>query len=281
MAEKNVLITGTSTGIGEACARYLAERGWRVFAGVRNDKDAQRLASASQNVQPVILDVTKPKQMWDAIQLINAIVVNEGLQGLVNNAGIAIAGPLEFLALEDLRHQFEVNLFGLFELTKVCLPLLRKGHGRVVNISSIGGRATAPFNVPYSASKHALEAFTDGLRRELLPWYIHVASVQPGSIATPIWDQSLKKADDMRAGFPREAEELYGKAMNRARQGAIDSGARGIPPNAVARVIYHALSASRPRTRYAVGRGTRLAIWLIRFLPDEWVDWAVARSLYR
>jgi NAD(P)-dependent dehydrogenase (short-subunit alcohol dehydrogenase family) len=247
---------------------------------VRSDKDVEHLASISQNIQPVILDVTKPKRITDSVAQINLVVGDDGLQGLVNNAGIAVAGPLEFLAIEDLRNQFDVNLFGLFELTKACLPLLRKGHGRVVNISSIGGRATAPFNVPYSASKHALEAFTDGLRRELMPWRIHVASVQPGSIATPIWNQSLKRADDRRANFPRDAEELYGKAMDRARQRAVDSGASGISPNAVAHVIFHALSAPRPRTRYAVGRGTRLAIWLIRFFPDEWVDWAVARSLY-
>jgi NAD(P)-dependent dehydrogenase (short-subunit alcohol dehydrogenase family) len=123
---KSVLITGTSTGIGEACAQYLAEHGWRVFAGVRSDKDVERLASISQNIQPVILDVTKPKRITDSVAQINLVVGDDGLQGLVNNAGIAVAGPLEFLAIEDLRNQFDVNLFGLFELTKACLPLLRK-----------------------------------------------------------------------------------------------------------------------------------------------------------
>lgn len=277
----SVLITGASTGIGEACAQYFAERGWRVFAGVRRSEDADKLQTASANIIALQLDVTKSKQIVEAFEKVQRIVDEDGLQGLVNNAGIAIAGPLEFLPISDLRTQMEVNFIGQVEVTQTFLSLLRIGHGRVVNISSIGGRATGPFNVPYSASKHALEAFTDGLRRELLPWKIHVASVEPGAIATPIWEGSLKKADSLRAGLPREAEELYGAAMERARKQALNAARQGHPAEVVARVIHHVLTARQPRTRYAVGRGTRLAIWLIRFLPDEWVDWVTARGLYR
>lgn len=278
---KSVLVTGASTGIGEACALYLAERGWRVFAGVRKTADATRLGTASQNIIPFRLDVTKRNEISKSLNVIRKIVGNNGMQGLVNNAGIAIAGPLEFLPINELRHQIEVNFIGAVEVTQACLALLRLGRGRVVNISSIGGRATGPFNVPYSASKFALEAFTDGLRRELLPWKLHVASIEPGSIDTPIWKKSLKIADSTRAKLPREAEALYGVAMERARQQAVRAAARGIPALAVARAVYHALSAPRPHTRYIVGRGTRLAIWLTRFLPDEWVDWAIGRVLYR
>ncbi|MCL5429070.1 MAG: SDR family NAD(P)-dependent oxidoreductase [Chloroflexi bacterium] len=165
----SVLVTGASTGIGEACALYLAEREWRVFAGVRKVADATRLAVTSENIKPIRLDVTKPKEIAKAVAAIRELVGEDGLQGLVNNAGIAIAGPLEFLPIRDLRRQFDVNLFGLVKLTQASLSLLRRGCGRVVNISSIGGRATSPFLVPYSASKFALEAFTDGLRRELMP----------------------------------------------------------------------------------------------------------------
>ena len=275
---KSILITGASTGIGEACARYLAERGWQVFAGVRRTEDAEKLQSVSINIKALQLDVTQIAEVFANVQ---QIVGKGGLQGLINNAGIAVVGPLEFLPIADLRNQMEVNFIGQVEVTQTLLPLLRLGHGRVVNISSIGGRATSPFNVPYSASKHALEAFTDGLRRELLPWNIHVASVEPGAIATPIWERSLRRADSMRAGLPRQAEDLYGIAMERARKQALDAGAQGLSAEAVARVVHHALTARRPRTRYAVGRGTRLVIWLIRFLPDEWVDWVIGRALYR
>jgi NAD(P)-dependent dehydrogenase (short-subunit alcohol dehydrogenase family) len=278
---KSVLVTGASTGIGDACARLLAERGWHVFAGVRTEADAERLQAASKNITSLHLDVTRSGDIANASKRIGDEVGDQGLQGLVNNAGIAVAGPLEFLQGDELRRQFEVNFFGLVELTQAFIPQLRTGHGRVVNISSIGGRATSPFNVPYSASKHALEAFTDGLRRELRPWKIHVASVEPGSIDTPIWKKSLSAADEMRAKLPPEAEKLYGIAMQRARQQAVDAAARGIPSIEVARVVYHALNARKPHTRYVVGRNTRLAIWLIRFLPDEWVDWAIGRVLYR
>ena len=277
----SVLITGTSTGIGESCAIHFAQRGWRVFAGVRKAADGKRLQAISGNIHATQLDVTQSKQIVQALKTIRQTVGSDGLQGLVNNAGIAIAGPLEFLPVDELRRQIEVNFIGAVSVTRACLPLLRVGRGRVVNISSIGGRVTGPFNVPYSASKFALEAFTDGLRRELLPWRMLVASVEPGAIDTPIWNKSLKKADAMRAQLPRKAEALYGAAMERARQQALEAGLRGIAAEAVAQVVYHALNARRPHTRYVVGRGTRLAIWLTRFLPDEWVDWAIGRALYR
>lgn len=277
----SVLITGASTGIGEACAQYFAERSWRVFAGVRKRSDTKRLAAVSRNIHPVTLDITKPKQIAQATNSIRGIAGKDGLQGLVNNAGIAIVGPLEFLPITELRHQIDVNFLGQVEVTQACLPLLRLGRGRVVNISSISGRITSPFLLPYSSSKFALEAFTDGLRRELLPWRLHVASVEPGSIATPIWKKSLNVANATRAKLPRQAEVLYGAAMERARNRALDLEASGSSAEMVARVVYHALSARRPRTRYVVGRGTQLAIWLTRFLPDVWVDWVIGRALYR
>jgi NAD(P)-dependent dehydrogenase (short-subunit alcohol dehydrogenase family) len=277
----SVLITGASTGIGEASAIYLALRGWRVFAGVRRNVDGRRLGKAAAGITPLILDVTKPNQISQAIKEINKLVGKHGLQGLVNNAGIAISGPLEFLPMSELRRQLEVNFLGQVELTQACLPLLRAGRGRVVNISSIGGRIVAPFLVPYSMSKFALEAYSDGLRRELLPWELYVASVQAGSIDTPIWKKSLHKADQLRAGLPRRAEALYGPAMERARQRAMDSAARGLPAEDVAHLVEHILTTRRPLARYAIGRGTRQALWLARWIPDTWLDWLMARVLYQ
>ncbi|MQC26814.1 MAG: SDR family oxidoreductase [Chloroflexi bacterium] len=276
-----VLITGASTGIGFACALDLAQRGWRVYAGVRGKADAERLEAAHANISALALDVTKPKQIRSAIKHISSLRGSAGLQGLVNNAGVGMPGPLEFLEMDDLRRQFEVNFFGQVAVTQAALPLLRAGRGRVVNMSSIGGRVAAPFLGPYSASKFALEAFTDSLRRELLPWNLHVASIQAGTIATPIWQKSLAWVDEARKRYPARANALYGHAMQRSYQRVQGSGQRGLPPETVARVVWHALSARRPRTRYIVGRGTRSAIWLAKLLPDEVLDWVINRNLYR
>jgi NAD(P)-dependent dehydrogenase (short-subunit alcohol dehydrogenase family) len=277
---KSVLITGASTGIGEACAIYLAARGWQVFAGVRKEADSVRLRTIA-NIRPVTLDVTKTQHIADVVKLIHEEAGPEGLQGLVNNAGIAVTGPLEFLPMTDFRRQMDVNFFGLVELTQACLPLLRAGQGRVVNISSIGGRIVAPFLTPYSASKFALEAFSDGLRRELRPWKIHVSSIQAGSIDTPIWEKSLKEAGVFRSKLPQEAEDLYSRGMDGTLKFSQKSAARGIRAEMVAQVVEHALMVPRPRARYAVGRGTRWVIALARVLPDEFLDWLMGRNLYR
>ena len=278
---RSVLITGASTGIGEACAIYLAKHEWRVFAGVRKQADAKRLARAAPGIFSIVLDVTKSRQIARAVKTVRKQVGKDGLQGLVNNAGIAIAGPLEFLPIDELRLQMEVNFIGQVEVTQAFLPLLRAGGGRVVNISSVSGRVATPLILPYTASKFALEAFTDALRRELLPWKLHVVSVQPGAIATPIWKKSLKRGDTLQARLPRQAEALYGPLMERVRRVTKRSGANGIPAEKVARVVLNALTEPRPRTRYIVGRGTRFSIGLARWLPDQWMDWVITRVLYR
>jgi NAD(P)-dependent dehydrogenase (short-subunit alcohol dehydrogenase family) len=275
---KSVLITGASTGIGEACALFLARHGWRVFAGVRKPKDARRLAKLHKHITAVRVDVTKPQEIAAAITAVRKKVGKRGLQGLVNNAGVAVAGPMEFLDLKELRQQHEVNFLGQVAMTQAALPLLRAGKGRVVNISSISGRVTSPFLVPYSSSKFALEAFTDGLRRELSPWKLHVASVEPGPIATPIWDKALKEAETTRSKLPRQAEALYGPSMQNMLKRAEASAKRGVPPEAVAKAVHHALDARWPRTRYPVGRGVGFAIWALRWLPDRVADWLLTRS---
>lgn len=278
-SKPSVLITGTSTGIGEACTKLLAANGWRVFAGVRKAADAKRLASEAVN--PVTLDVTKAGQIKAAVAYVQKAVGEDGLQGLVNNAGIAIAGPYEFLDLDELRRQLEVNFIGQVAVTQACLPLLRLGRGRIVNMSSGAGKVAAPFMGPYAASKFALEAFSDSLRRELWPWKLHVAVIEPGAIQAAIWDKSLKLADEVLAKLPAKAVALYGPAMKYVYERARSSGERGIPPETVARAVRHALDARRPHTRYVVSGSTRLRTWLARHVPDELVDWVIGRAIYR
>lgn len=276
--QRSVLITGASTGIGWACALHLAQNGWRVFGGVRKSADARRLSAAAANITPLILDVAKPAHITRSIGKLNIALGRAGLQALVNNAGIAVTGPLEFVPIAELRRQMEVNLIGQVALTQACLPLLRAGRGRVLNISSIGGRIVAPLLTPYSASKFALEAFSDGLRRELEPWNLPVVSVQAGSIATPIWENSLTRAERMRKGLPRRAESLYGPMMRRGARRARASAARGLPPEQAAALVERILTVRRPRARYVIGKGTGLALFAARFLPDAWMDWIIRRA---
>jgi len=273
-----VLITGASTGIGKACAVHLAQHGWRVFAGVRRTADGRSLAAAAGNITPVTLDVTKPAHITRAAQSLQKALGRSGLQALVNNAGIAVAGPLEFLPVEELRYQMEVNFIGQVALTQACLPLLRAGRGRVINVSSISGKVAAPLLLPYSASKFALEAFTDGLRRELHPWGLPVVSIVAGSIATPIWEKTVGSANRMRGDLPRRAESLYGPMMLRGYQRAQHSAVRGLPVEEFALLLERILLAPKPRTRYIIGKGTWLAATLARLLPDRWMDRLLRRS---
>lgn len=274
-----IFITGASTGIGRACAVYLAQQGWRVFAGVRRVSDGRALAAASTNITPIVVDVTKAAQITRAIKTVEKAVGRNGLQALVNNAGIAVTGPLEFLQIDELRRQFEVNFIGQVAFTQACLPLLRAGRGRVINVSSISGKVAAPLLVPYSASKFALEAFTDGLRRELSPWKLPIVSIVAGSIATPIWKKTIDTADRMRTWLPRRAESLYGPMIARGYQRAERSAARGVPVEQFAALVERILLAERPRTRYIIGKGTWLAATLARLLPDRWMD-AIIRRTY-
>ena len=192
---KSVVITGASTGIGRACTLYLDELGWRVFAGVRKAVDGDALRDlASDRLVPLILDVADEAGVARAADEVAAVVGDDGLHGLVNNAGIAVGGPLEFVPLEDVRRQFEVNVFGLLRTTQAMLSMIRAARGRVVNVSSQGGKVAAPYFGPYCASKFAVEAMSDSLRRELKPWGLHVSVVEPGAIDTAIWGIQPKHA---------------------------------------------------------------------------------------
>jgi NAD(P)-dependent dehydrogenase (short-subunit alcohol dehydrogenase family) len=268
-----VLVSGASTGIGRACVLELAGRGVRVFAGVRRPEDGEALrAAAGDHVVPVRLDVTDGAAIAAAVETIAAANGDRALSGLVNNAGIVVAGPLEFLPLDAVRRSFEANVVGLLALTQACLPLLRSGRGRIVNMSSISGRFASPLLGPYAASKFAVEALSDALRRELAPWGIPVALIQPGAVATPIWAKSAAAAQALLEGLPTEANAQYGADIERAQSRALHAGRTGIPAAAVAAVVHEALTAARPRTRYLVGRDARIGAFMARWLPDRLLD---------
>ena len=275
-----VLVTGAAKGIGEACVLRLAQHGHQVFAGVRRAQDGAGLRTRAPGIVPVLLDVTDSAQIAAAATLIEQQTGQAGLAGIVNNAGIAVAGPLEFLPVTELRRQFEVNVIGQLAVTQALLPLLRRARGRVVNIGSISGRSTLPMTGAYSASKHALEALSDALRVELLPWGLHVAVVEPGVIATPIWQTSIAAAEHTMAAMPARAIEYYGAILDALKENLGNNAQSGLPPDRVARVVEHALFSSRPRTRYLVGRDARMRL-LLEKLPDRWRDRLIARKLER
>ena len=271
---RTVLVTGASSGIGEACALRLSRAGWHVFAGVRQREDADRLAG--ERVEPVLLDVTDGDSIAAAAERLG----ERGLAGLVNNAGIAVAAPLEFMPPDQLRTQLEVNVIGQVAVTRAFLPHLRRACGRIVNVGSIAGRSALPFLAPYAASKHALEAVTDALRVELRPFGIEVAIVEPGSIATPIWRKGAENYQRIAAGLPEAMTELYGPRLAAFREAAAAAGRSGEPPDEVAKVVEHALTARRPKTRYVVGRDARRRL-LVERLPDRLRDRVYERLLLR
>jgi NAD(P)-dependent dehydrogenase (short-subunit alcohol dehydrogenase family) len=270
-----VLVTGASSGIGEATALRLARSGWHVLAGVRAGTDADRLrATAGDRLEPLLIDVTDSAAIAAAAEGLG----DRPLHGLVNNAGTALALPLEFLPLDQLRRQLEVNLVGHVAVTQALLPNLRSARGRIVNVGSIAGRSALPFLGAYAASKHALEAVTDALRVELRPFGITVTVVEPGTIATPIWRKGGEVFQQLAAQMPQELGELYGERMEAFREAAADAGRRAEPADEVAIVVERALTASRPKARYLVGRDARRRALLER-LPTRLRDRVYERVL--
>jgi len=262
----SVVITGASTGIGRACALHMDALGWRVFAGIRKDSDAASLRSdASARLVPVYLDVTDARSITGVVDAVSNSVGASGLSGLVNNAGIPYGGPVEYLALDKVRHLYEVNFFGVIAVTQAFLPLVRRAHGRIVNMSSVGGMVSAPFVSPYASSKFALEALSDSLRMELHPWHIEVSSIQPGAIDTPIWDKAANVVQDIATGAPQQGLDLYGSAIH-GIQGRFVR--HGISTDAVATAVAHALTSSHPRTRYPIGSEGAI-VSIFRWLPDR------------
>jgi NAD(P)-dependent dehydrogenase (short-subunit alcohol dehydrogenase family) len=281
------LITGASTGIGRATTLHLAGAGWTVLAGVRDPAAGDRLladAAAAGRVVPLTLDVTDAAQVEQAAARVQEIAAESGgsaspggLDALVNNAGIGVGGPLELVSTEDLRMQFEVNVIAQVAVTRALLPALRRAQGRIVFVSSIGGRVATPFVAPYAASKHAIEAIGDALRVELRNSGVQVALVEPGSVATPIWDKSRAEAE--RLSIPAELQAQYGHVPAAMDKVLEDTARRGIPPEQVAETIAGALTARRMRARYLVGRDAKAMHAIRRLLPDHTFDRVIRRAL--
>jgi NAD(P)-dependent dehydrogenase (short-subunit alcohol dehydrogenase family) len=273
---RSALVTGASTGIGRATALRLDRSGWRVFAGVRKQEDGASLREAgSERLTPLILDVTDAGQIAAAAELVEA-EVQGGLDGLVNNAGVAIPGPLETLSIDDFRRQVEVNMTAHVAVTQALLPSIRAARGRIVFISSIGGRVAFPLTGAYHAAKFGVEAVGDVFRQELRPWGISVSIVEPGSIDTPIWERGERTADELATP---EREALYGRAVERYRKVVKDTAGRGISAEKAAEAIEQALTASRPRARYLVGREAKVTARMKLLMPTRIFDRIVARQM--
>jgi NAD(P)-dependent dehydrogenase (short-subunit alcohol dehydrogenase family) len=274
-----VLVTGASTGIGRATALHLETLGFDVFAGVRRKEDGERVAAdSSGRCVPVLCDITDQAAIDAVAQRLTGDLGDAGLHGLVNNAGIAQPAPIEIIPIDDFRNQLEVNFVGQVAVTQAMPPLLRRGHGRIVNVSSIGGRVASPALGAYSASKFAIEALSDALRKELHPWGIQVSVIEPRAISTEIWRRGGEAADTTLDRVPAEKRALYTDLVTAVRKMARRMDEQGLQPQKVAERIGHALTARRPRTRYVVGTDARVQIALASVLPDRAFD-AVTRRL--
>ena len=261
--QPRVLVTGVSTGIGRATAELLRDRGWEVFASVRH------AGEAPEGTIEVVFDVT------DAEGIRHAAARIDELDALVDNAGIAIAAPLEFLPPEELTRQLDVNVVGQLRVLQAFLPALRRSHGRVVLMGSIGGKSALPFMGAYAMSKFALEAMADVLRLELAPFQMHVSIVEPGTIATPIWTKPQRSVEE----FPPEAAALYGERVEKFRRLAADRASNAVPALEVAKAVEHALTSAKPKTRYVVGPDARRRSRVER-LPNRLRDRVLTRFLF-
>lgn len=284
MANKDkgaVLITGASTGIGRACALSLDRWGYKVFAGVRRTEDEESLQQeGSEQISPLMLDITDSDQISRAVGVVTETLgPHEGLCALVNNAGIVMAGPLESLPVPDLRRQLEVNVIGHIAVTQAFLPLILKEKGRIVNVGSTAAFFAAPFLGAYAASKFAMVAVTDSMRRELWLRGIKVSIIHPGYTETPIWDKGYDQADRLLSFLPPDIRDVYAGPFSAGR-GFLDRGRHvAIPPEAVARRLRHAIESRRPRARYLVGTDTHVLAIAEKLLPAGLGDWLVKKFL--
>ena len=276
------VVTGASTGIGLGTVRVLTQRGWHVFGSVRKPADAERLTSefGSAAFTPLLFDVTDQAAVRAGADRVAEALAGGTLAGLVNNAGVVVPGPLALIEPDEMRRQFEINFIGQLHVTQAFLPLLgsdrsRQGRpGRVINMSSVGGKVGFPYIGPYIASKHALEGFSESLRRELLLYGIDVIIVGPGSVATPIWD----KAEEFDT-TPYDDSD-YRDSYRKFQKLFVEQGKReGLAPEAVGAVVARALTAKQPKTRYAVVPNPIQNWFLPRWLPVRMVDRTVGKLI--
>ena len=283
MASRSVVITGASTGIGRACALRLDSKGWEVFAGVRKLDDAIALKKeSSERLATVMIDVADQQSIDEAARTINDALGDRSLAGLVNNAGVTIQGPLEYLPLDQLRRQLEVNVVGQLAVTQALLAKIHKEKGRVVFMGSVAGRSPSlPFIGPYIASKYAIEAIGESLRLELLSSGVRVSIVEPGTIRTPLWEKGYADVDQITKWVPPEAHRRYLGPMRRSMEFARKNEQRGIPPEKVAEKVEHALTSPRPRFHYLVGADARVRAYVEASMPKPARDVLLKRLLLR
>lgn len=275
--EEFVLISGASTGMGAATARELVRRGYHVLAGVRRDSDADALRTT--NLEPVILDITNPEQIEAVAHRIADDPARRPLRAVINNAGIAINAPVELLSMQEWRQQFEVNFFGHVALTQAVLPALHASSGRVVNISSVGGKVAMPTYGAYAGAKFAMEAMSDALRRELAPHGVQVVVVEPGGVSTEMTGHGIERANDTLTAMSPAERDRYGALMHAIISQATAFTKSGLPAQAAGRLIADAATVRRPRIRYTIGRDAAVLTRLSRVLSDRVLDRLLAANL--
>jgi NAD(P)-dependent dehydrogenase (short-subunit alcohol dehydrogenase family) len=273
IARGAVVITGASTGIGRECSLYLDRRGYRVFAGVRKTADGDALKqAASSRLTPLIIDVTDGATIAAAASQVEQSLAGVPFIGLVNNAGIGVGGPIEFLAEAELRRALDVNLIGPVKVAQAFMPMIRRSRGRIVNVSSVGGRVATPLVGPYCASKFALEAISDSMRAELKPFGISVSVVEPGAVRTAMFEKAANIVDDVTRALPPDGLRYYGSEVEMMRKLIAMQEVNAVPAERVVKAIEHALTSPRPRTRYLVGFDAYLMAFLHWLLPDRASD---------
>ncbi len=270
---RSVVITGTSSGIGRACVMRLARSGFLVFAGVRKQSDADKLRrETGGQVIPVELDVTDDASIRAAVATVRARVTGRGLDALVNNAGIGVVAPVEYVRADVLRRHFEVNVFGQVAVTQAFLPLIREARGRIVNMGSVGSHLAIPFGGVLCGCKSAFRSLNDALRLELHPFGIRVAMIEPGSIRTPAVDKTVGDSEGAVRELPPEGAARYGDMLRELMRRAYEREQNGSSPDVVAEAVHHAITAKHPRARYPVGKGARLLTTMPRLLTDGLLD---------
>ena len=277
MHQETIVVTGASTGIGAAAAHELARRGFYVLAGVRRDKDADALRAT--NVEPIMLDITDEAQLAALVRRITEDRERRPLRGLVNNAGIGMNAPVEVLPLSEWRRLFDVNLFGHVAVTQALLPMLIESRGTVVNISSVGGKVAMATYGPYAGTKFALEAVSDALRREVEPLGVKVVVIEPGAVTTEMLGRVADVGGRITSGMTVEQHGRYAALMRAVVSQAQAAVSKSSPAEKAAHVIADAITSTRPRTRYTVGRDAAMVVRLTRLLSDRMLDKLLARSL--
>ena len=272
-----VIITGASSGIGEATARELARRGFHVLAGVRRDQDAD--AIRGPGIEPLIIDITNPDHVQALAHRVHGDPQGRAVRALVNNAGIGVNAPVEVFAIDEWRHLFEVNFFGHIAVTQTLLPALIRSKGRVINISSVGGKIAMATYGPYAGTKFALEAVSDSLRREIAPFGVHVVVIEPGAVRTKIADRAITTAHEVASNMTPDQSQRYGGLVQAITAQATSFTESGLSGDAAAMVIAKAVTARKPRTRYTIGRTTALMTLFARILPDRMLDRFLATAL--